>query len=50
MKLFVCGSRTITNNDWIFMVAFWNGISTGTQHDIEMAEKYGKPYKVLMEE
>ncbi|MBQ0003379.1 MAG: DUF2493 domain-containing protein [Treponema sp.] len=118
MKLFVCGSRTITNKGWIFekldecvkdngfseitvleseakgvdliakewaicrnipvkeypidrktygfkapfvrneqmakdcdyMVAFWNGISTGTQHDIEMAEKYGKPYKVLMEE
>lgn len=28
--------------DCDYMIAFWNGKSTGTKHDIDMAEKYGK--------
>ncbi len=36
--------------DCDYMVAFWNGTSTGTKHDIEMAEKYNKPYKVFIQE
>lgn len=33
--------------DCDYMIAFWNGKSTGTKHDIDMSEKYGKPYKVF---
>lgn len=28
-------------------VAFWDGTSRGTAHDIELCKKLGKPYKVI---
>jgi hypothetical protein len=29
-------------------IAFWDGISKGTQHSISLCEKYDKPLKIVM--
>ena len=34
--------------DCDFMLDLWNGESGGSLHDILMAEKYNKPYKVCI--
>lgn len=35
----------IKNSDCV--MAFWNGISKGTKHSIDLASKYNKPIKIV---
>lgn len=35
----------IKNSDCV--IAFWNGISKGTKHSIDLASKYKKPIKIV---
>jgi hypothetical protein len=42
---FVRNEEIVLNADGV--LAFWNGTSRGTQNTISLAQKYGKPLKVI---
>jgi hypothetical protein len=42
---FIRNEDIIKNCDCV--IAFWDGVSSGTKHSLSLCEKYSKPYKIV---